>query len=266
MRIIYLVIASDDPVHIKDERAQRQTWGLSEKEGIIWLRGSGKQYFDHNSNTLFVKVADNYQNILEKTVLGVNWCLENKSFDFIVRANVSTFFDQELVKKTLINLDNNELYIGGHVDYAQVSSKKATATRFINGGAIFLNYQSAKELAKLSPRDWEGTPDDVAISRYLESKGARLERVARNNVAFTGILTRRCYYRLKSSRNSDMASIRMIDLHRILTCKNVFMRQMYILKFHFNELKFFRKNHVNLLHYTLSVYGLLSSRRASRDN
>lgn len=66
MRILYLVIASDDPIHIQDENMQRNTWAFKKFNEVIWLRGGDETFFDESKQTLFVKVQRNMRIYLLK--------------------------------------------------------------------------------------------------------------------------------------------------------------------------------------------------------
>lgn len=264
MRILYLVIASDDPVHIQDENTQRSTWAFKNFNEVIWLRGGEKTFFDESKQTLFVKVAEKYENILAKTILGIEWCIKNLDFDFLIRANVSTFFVPTKVHSYLAQLEENINFFGGYLDFSKNENSLKSETFFVNGGAFFLSREAALTLLRVEVDKWKGRPDDLAMSQFLINEGLKPTWIPRGNVANTGILTRKMYYRMKSSSNSNMATIRMRLLDKIIKTPNLVKKiQIYFL-FTLSEIRNFRKNHVNLGQYALSLYALAQSKVSSK--
>jgi hypothetical protein len=258
MSILYLVIASDSPEHIKDELTQRNTWAEKLKDRTIWLRGGSKEFFDETSQTLHVNITEEYRNILAKTILGIKWCLKNRDFDFIVRSNVSTYFSSGTQELKISKSLNKNGFLGGYIDYHYVRGDRIYNNQFVNGGAIFLDRISADVLCSLDPDQWENVPDDVAISSHLMSYGIMPTWIPRGNVSSTGILTRRFYYRMKSSANPEMASFRMQNLHRLSKESRWLKKIFRYVEFEIDEIKSFRKNFINIREYLKSVYSVIS--------
>jgi hypothetical protein len=259
VKIVYLIIASNNLEHKRDEEAQSQTWANQENLDVIWLRGGNETYFDAENRTLTVRIAEKYENILKKTLLGINWCLDNLEFDFLIRGNVSTYFRVTEIEKHMCKRKSKEIFVGGFLDFAKRENESLISCVFVNGGAIFLNRRACTELINMSIANWQGLPDDFAITQYLISIGCKPARLARGNVSNTGILTNKPFYRLKSSRNSSMASIRMQNLHSLLNAKGIFRKGKVYLVFQITELRFFKQNFLNIGEYVLSTYSVLSS-------
>ena len=260
MKILYLIIASQDPVHINDEKCQQTTWRNYEESEVIWLRGGNSTKYDLKAMTLYVEVEDTYINILRKTILGIQWCLANLNFDYIVRGNVSTYFNCASIDKKLARFVSCEPFFGGYIDFSKKNSEHGKEVEFINGGALFMNRETASMLSEMEVGEWEETPDDVAISQYLKSVGVKLKWIPRGNVGMTGILTSRSYYRMKSSANSSMASMRMKLLYAIHQEKNVIRKLFLWLKFQANEIMNFKRNFRSLQDYVLNVYSVVNSK------
>ena len=264
MKILFLIIASNDPIHIKDEETQRVTWASSELAESIWLRGGNTTFLNQKSRTLYVEVEDVYTRILQKTILGIRWCVNNLEFDFLIRANVSTYFNIEQLKTSLSKYDSQENFFGGHLDFVRGSSSFNLNTMFVNGGALFLSQKTAKRVKEMDYKNWTNTPDDFAISQFLFQQNIEPTQIPRGNVANTGILTKRSYYRTKSSSNPDMATLRMKRIHDLCTESNTARKCLMYYLFYVSEFKGFRRNFLNLTKYFLSVYSILSSIVKSR--
>lgn len=118
MRLIFLVIASEDPIHQADLQVQKQTWvsSLPESCQVIWLRGSENNDYLVDGNTLYVPCPENYANILEKTILGIQFVANNLNFDIVVRTNVSTYFDFPRLRRELGKSFYKNAFVGGYFD------------------------------------------------------------------------------------------------------------------------------------------------------
>jgi hypothetical protein len=259
VKIVYLIIASNNYEHKYDEQTQVATWANPNTVHVIWLRGGKTTHFDPEKRSLTVKVAEEYENILEKTILGMQWCLSEIEFDFLIRANVSTYFRTQKVEETLSKIPTESTFIGGYTEFVNQSKEDLISTLFVNGGAIFLNHNAVCEISKMTIEEWAGMPDDFAISQHLINKGSFPVKMSRGNVSNTGILTNSIYYRMKSSRNSEMASIRMQRLHDILSKDTAIRKFTAYLTFQYSELENFKRNFLNLREYLLSLYSIFSS-------
>ena len=227
MRVIFLVIASEDPVHQADLEVQRRTWASSilSDSRVIWLRGSESNVATMEGDTLYVPCEELYENILEKTIRGIKYVLENFDFDVLVRTNVSTYFDSKRLTLELEKKIYSKTFVGGYVDKSNggyFDSKRAF--EYISGTGIFLSKIAAKSLSKLNPEEFKALPDDVAISHYLSSKGIRLVRMHRNNLASTHFFIPSFFTRAKSSTDSSLAGKRMVLLHEYFTSDKVLGR------------------------------------------
>jgi len=259
MKILYLIIASNNIEHIRDEESQRKTWAKA-GENIVWLRGGEEEKYDPSRRTLFVQVEEIHEKILEKTVLGIKWCVDNLEFDYLIRSNVSTFFVEQRVNEILEKVNWRDEFLGGFIEFIDNRELSHKKRQFVNGAAIFLNRKSAKILTKLDYKSWSTEPDDYAISQFLISKGAKPFWISRGNIGATSILRKRAYYRLKSSENPHMASKRMENLFAILSAKNTTESINSIVDYYSDEIRNIKRNHRSLWRYCKSVYSVQVSK------
>lgn len=212
MRLVFLVIASEDSVHEQDRLTQQKTWAASLPQGVnvVWLRGYEGENYDFDGKTLYVPCPELYGNILQKSILGVKYLVENLDFDVLVRTNVSTYFN---VEKTLLELEKKCFkndFFGGYIDKSKGGYfGKKESQDYISGTGIFLSRAAARKLSVLDFMDYRGIPDDVAISHFLEMSGLRKVRMSRNNLGSAHIFIPSYYIRAKSSAVSSLASDRM---------------------------------------------------------
>ncbi len=224
MKLIFLVIASDDPVHQSDLLTQQNTWArnLPEYSQVIWLRGHQKNTFEFDGATLKVPCMELYGNILEKTILGVRYINDNMKFDVLIRTNVSTYFN---VERTLLELSKKSYsgnFFGGYIDKTKgVYFGNIGKRDYISGTGIFLSRNASEKLATLDFTKFKEAPDDVAISHFLESSGIPKVRMKRNNLSSTHIFIPTYHIRAKSSAVSTLASTRMGLIDKYFGATNV---------------------------------------------
>lgn len=265
MKLIFLIIASDDPVHIQDELTQRKTWAASNAIETIWLKGGDANHFDKNTHSLIVPIEETYNNILAKTLWGLNWCFENRNFDFLIRANVSTYFEVARICKMFEKYSPNNDLFGGYLDFVNGSGRFNYVNMFVNGGAIFLSHKTVERLLKMNHLEWFGKPDDYSISQYLFNQKVKPTPISRGNLSNTGIITKRVYYRAKSSSNPVMASLRMQALFNLSKKSNPLERIAIYSYYYWNEVRFFQKNFGSIYNYWLNVYSYLNSSFRARQ-
>jgi hypothetical protein len=212
MKIIFLVIASEDPVHQNDLLAQTNTWvsSLDQNSRVVWLRGHSGLDFKFESDTLYVPCAESYQNILEKTVLGIRYIEMNLDFDIIIRTNVSTYFHIRKLRHLLTSPLFEHDFFGGFIEKTKGAYFGGSVNyKFISGTGIFLSRAAVSKLTELNYLEFEGVPDDVAISHFLMHKQINRIPMTRSNLSSTHVFFPSYFTRAKSSSDPNLASKRM---------------------------------------------------------
>ena len=96
--------------------------------------------------------------ILEKTIKGIQYCLDHFSFDILIRSNMSTIFDYSKLTEPIT--------YGGHVwTYKVYNVYKPVWFRFVSGCCTFMNKDICQQLVKGTFK--QDLPDDVAIGYFL---------------------------------------------------------------------------------------------------
>lgn len=214
-RAIFLIVASLDPINQCDLATQELTWyrRIPADSKVIILRGHDSEKFDFDGKTLFVPCPESYENILQKTLLGLSWVLMNFDFELIIRSNVSTYFNVSELDNILLLFNPGSFQIGGFVETSHFNTGTCRKGEpFVTGTGIYLTQTSARVLIEMNFCDFQGMPDDLAISRFLIGRGAKIQRCPRVNLHSTHILINGFQTRLKSSEISDLASKRMLAL------------------------------------------------------
>lgn len=224
MKILILVIASNQPENEADLESQKNTWVsvCNKNVSVIFLRGweQGQYYFVKEKNVLFVPIREEYSNILSKTVLGINYILDNFEFDILVRSNVSTYFETNRLVRELNHPIYRGSFFGGYFDRSKDRKfHNGNSFEYISGTGIYLSKDAAVALSKLEPNQYIGVSEDLAIYDYLKDKGFKAIRMARNNLFSTHFFIPTFNIRVKNTFNSKSASRRMQLVHNYFYAK-----------------------------------------------
>ena len=102
--------------------------------------------------------------ILEKTILGIEYCLKNFEFDVLIRSNMSTVIDYVELKNQLSKINNP---YGGHIWGFSFQNEPFN---FVSGCCIVLNKDIFNYLLENKNDLVYHLPDDVAIGFLLRKQ------------------------------------------------------------------------------------------------
>ena len=219
-KVLFLIIASSNPENEIDLKAQLSTWlsDLPLNYEFLILRGSDANAFYFEENTLRIPVPERYENILAKTIYGIEWALQHFEFDILIRTNVSTYFAQKYLDKIVLKVDLNSNYFGGYIERCKDPFNQNQMTiPFVTGTALVMTKSVAEILSKMPTIDFGGIPDDVAISNFVRQQEIKVRPLKRNNFSQLHFFLPTFQIRLKTSKNSQLASKRMFDVHDFFT-------------------------------------------------
>jgi hypothetical protein len=254
MKIIILIVASNNQEHETDLLCQKNTWvsTCNEKVSVIYLRGWNNDYFYREEDTLFVPCKEEYSLILNKTILGVDYIIKNLDFDILIRSNVSTYFETDRLVQELNHSKYKKSFFGGYFDRSnQLAFGNRKSFEYVQGAGIFLSKQAAIEICKIDPADFAGVFEDLVISNFLHTKGLTKIRIARNNLQSTYFFIPTFYIRTKNSANPKSASRRMYLIHEFFQAKNIRNKIVAYLKIQANEISEFHNNSEPIYFYLL---------------
>jgi hypothetical protein len=215
-KTLFMILGSQSKEHEMDLLAQKSTWlrGLPPEQHYVILRGGNSKIAELKADTVYLPVEENTQNILEKTILGLEWALNNSDFDFLIRTNVSTYFPFDLVHKILSGIDPSKIYFGGYIDFCDHRMDQVVIrTSYVTGTAILMTRKCVELLVKSDWKSLSGLPDDLAITLALRAANVDPINIQRNNLSFGHIFWPSFQIRLKSPAVSSLASIRMHLVH-----------------------------------------------------
>lgn len=240
-RTLFMILGSDAPENQMDLQMQEKTWlkALLPNQKHLILRGSMEESAQLEDETLFLPVVENYENILKKTVLGLQWALENTDFEILIRTNVSTYFPVKLVDKEVERINPLLHFFGGYIDDCWMSGNAdKQKISFVTGTAIIMTRPTVELLCKSDLEGVIGLPDDVAISIALSNSRISAQRFKRNDLGSSHIFYPRFQIRVKTSSASHLASKRMKNVHEYFQSTNLTDKCFCYVKIVFNEIRY----------------------------
>jgi len=194
MKILYLIVSKKSQPWSEIELAQRDTWvkHISEDDQVLYVYGDGTQGKNISPETEFHETlltgspirpemslpsevredsltfasVDGWEEVLTNTLSAMFFALANLKFDWIVRTNVSTFWNPKLMRKKLEKLHCHQIYMGKEYElYTRPEVK------YIAGfGLIFSKDVVEKICDNISEFDTR-IIDDVQFGQVLQKIG-----------------------------------------------------------------------------------------------
>ena len=243
MKILILIIASNDFIHEADLSVQQKTWIRDKHKNVqvLYLRGWNHKSYLLEQDTLFVPCKEDYNLILTKTILGLQYILKNISFDVLVRSNVSTYFETSRLIAEIEKPLYRQEFIGGYFDqYKLGMSNKTQNYEYISGTGIFLSKKAVEMLITMPPDKYYGIFDDIAIFNFFKNSEIKSIRMNRNNLHSTHIFIPTYHIRMKNSFNSESTVRRMLLVHNYFQAKTIRLKLFTYWKICLNEVQEFR--------------------------
>ncbi len=163
-KLLTMVLDIDAPVYsMLENKGLRSTWAsyvYPNHEYLYYYGGSDRTYLERDK--LYIDCKEEYLNVAQKTELAFNYVLDNISFDFLYRTNLSSFVRVNKLLEMCSNLDPAQPFYGGFLGfYASV--------HYASGSGYLV---SRKSLELISGEKWETSyMDDVSLGRILKRKG-----------------------------------------------------------------------------------------------
>ena len=191
IKIVFLVIASGGLVFSCIRQAQKLTWirDLNRVSSVFFLKGNGKlgpgagSRFDlydpstwgmrpifsildsklSGSDVLVIESSKGWDQILTNTLSAMTWVEKNVQYDYLIRTNVSTFWNLKVVYEMLRTTNSDDLYLG-HVT-------TNLGITYVEGDGIILSQSSVRMLLNNTNLIDSGIIDDVSIGITLQKLG-----------------------------------------------------------------------------------------------
>lgn len=241
MKITYLALCSNSLPYSKHREAQQLTWA-DESTDTFWLLGNGpdSQKVLREGNSLAVGIPEEFENILQKTILSFRWAIENNPSEFYIRTNTSTYISDPALRRTISNIESQEHYAAGALGKTRDSDQFGLEEGiFIAGNMMIFSHKTAILISQMGSQNFRGVPDDVAISMHLQKNGVTFSEVHRNDLTDYKGFRPSLQHRVKSWSDPNVTSERMIEVHRFYSSTGI-NRIKSSLRLTRNEIRRFR--------------------------
>jgi hypothetical protein len=167
--VSYKYLISDGKVRVRNDK-------LADLHGhIATTEHEPSLYTDIASirkNALVMHSSFGWESILQNTLAGFRWASQNgQNFDYVIRTNVSSYWDLENTLSLLNDLPKQKLYAG--------HALTQLGTNFIAGDGIILSIDLVKLISENIVEINSNVIDDVAIGRFLEKQNIKYLHIPR---------------------------------------------------------------------------------------
>jgi hypothetical protein len=167
MRILMLVISSDTFPVYKHHREVWRSYMKSHPEVDCYFIELRTLLFPTlSSDTLTLRGIERYGTIYGKTIDALEYFLKRRSYDYVVRTNLSSVWDFRTLRSYLETAPRTRLYAG------QTGVNSETGLAFASGAGILMSMDVARTLiANVRVGLSLNAFDDVAIAKALSASG-----------------------------------------------------------------------------------------------
>ena len=170
MKLLMLVISSDTfPVYAR-HRGVWKTYMKSHPDiDCVFLESRPGVFVPTlSSDTLTLRGVERYGTILRKTIEALEYFLSRRTYDYVVRTNLSSVWDFKELLRYLETQPRERVYAG------QVGVNPDTGLEFASGAGILMSPDVARTLvANQQIARTLSAFDDVAIAKALRAAGLR---------------------------------------------------------------------------------------------
>lgn len=124
MKTIILLMSCDNEFFINEEKLVKQTWLKPVIDGqypdidYYFYKSGDKQYIDFDNHYIYVNTADDWISTFLKTQEALKVLNENVDFDFIVKTNLSTYINIQMINVLMqsnVLSDYKDVLFGGRL-------------------------------------------------------------------------------------------------------------------------------------------------------
>ncbi len=239
-KIVILALSDGGREHHKDCETAKVTWAFQTNPNIMvaFIRISEEKNIVYKDRMLYLPKYAQYFSILEKTLLAMEWVINNWKFDLLIRTNVSTYFDFQKLLMLGDKIPVEKPIIAGYPQRTKIGLEKSIM--FLNGASIIISRSGVMAMLNGIHKFNRATADDVSISVAARELKLKFLYYPRNNLSDTHFFIPSAITRVKSSHNSEAASARLLLLYNYFQSKNKWsscISYWKIIQFEFSILK-----------------------------
>jgi len=180
----------------------------------------------------------------------------SQKFDFVVRTNVSTYFNDLKLREELMKFHSIQEPLA--LGFWEIHKRPdGLEERFLSGTGIIMNYSCAKIISETESDSYKMVPDDIAISREIKKKNVKVIPIRRCNLHKSKVFSNSCFIRLKSSERANLASSRMKLVNEYFIANKRSQRLRIRIKITCMEFRYMNWNFSEIRRYAVDIYVLI---------
>lgn len=154
MNILFLIISNDSLSHYKHNKkvwemymnnCQNIDCYFIENENNDENNVKNTNYPYTVNNTIYCKGEELFENIIIKTINAMEYCTKKKTYDFVVRTNLSSVWDMDKLQSYLQTLPKTNIYTGPRGPYYHLK-ELYFMFYFVGGMGIIMSIDTCKLL------------------------------------------------------------------------------------------------------------------------
>ena len=216
--VILLIAGAAKEPHSLNEDAQRETWARDFSFPVYWIHGDAPgagralvETVDTENRRIDVALPENFSNLLEKSLRALQWALDSQEFDFVVRSNSSSFWNEAELVKLIATLPRSGLYAGPIGTW----SSPGGAWDYIGGSALFMSRDVAEVASRADVSLYRNLPDDVALGHWMREVGVKPVALRGSRIVDYEPPTPAAFSRMKHWTDAKVTRSRMRRLDRV---------------------------------------------------
>jgi hypothetical protein len=137
--VLMLVIYNPSPLYDAQRDFWRQYMNSSPNILCYFITYSAISEITLDGDTLYIPGQESYDGIIDKTLIALEYFLERKSYDFIIRTNISSIWDHQHLTRYLKKSSRTGLYCG-------LLGGTRESVSWVSGSGIILTPDICKKL------------------------------------------------------------------------------------------------------------------------
>lgn len=111
-RILILVLSADFAPYAKMVQTSLETWDSVEQEGCETVYYFGKSNKQNTDKFVYLPIHESLASMGQKTLMALEWALENKEFDYIARPHSCIYVNKKELVNYVDSLPNENIFSG----------------------------------------------------------------------------------------------------------------------------------------------------------
>jgi hypothetical protein len=139
------------------------TWDSLEVKGVDTIFYCGNPVKENTDKIVYFPIDESYYTMGKKLLLAFEWCLQNKSFDYIARVNSSCYVDKSRLLEHVQTLEEKNIFNGIEVE---------DSPKWLWGGGQYILSKDVVEKIVNNKRHWNhDVMEDQGLSRIVAKLG-----------------------------------------------------------------------------------------------